>query len=339
MLSDVLFDNFFTDMMFHSKIENSQKEVLHALVRLHEQVQAACSRVEALGAELMQASSALRQRRAELDAYRKSIFDAVTAGRAAPSEASSPEMGPPPAPAGFRAVYEPGLQYGRQVEGMVMPAVEGVTMPGAGGSGRATPPAGFGEHPPAGFGEHPPAGFGEHPPSGFDAPPHAPEGFMSPYASTSPQPSPSYAPPPGSPPAAPEGFMSPYASAGTSYAPPAGPPPSFGALAASSPPPSSPPPQAAAAASPTSPRFAPPAGPPPSFSPPAGPPPGHVAAEPDQAASGSGSTGHASMPSPGSEHPPVEWKSHNPYAAAMFSRARQSSLNVDAGGEWEGRRG
>ncbi|KAI5833005.1 hypothetical protein K523DRAFT_129627 [Schizophyllum commune Tattone D] len=327
MLSDVLFDNFFTDMMFHSKIENSQREVLHALVRLHEQVQAACSRVETLGAELMQTSSALRQRRAELDAYRKSIFDAVTAGRAAPSEASSPEMGPPPAPAGFRAVYEPGLQYGRQV-------VDGRVTPPAGFGDH--PPAEYGEHPPAGFGEHPPAGFGEHPPSGFDAPPPAPEGFMSPYASTSPQPSSNHAPPPGSPPAAPEGFMSPYASAGTSYAPPAGPPPSFGAPVSSSPPPSSPPLQGAS--SPTSPRFAPPAGPPPSFSPPAGPPPGHPAVEQGQAASGSGSTEHASIPSPGSEHPPVEWKSHNPYAAAMFSRARQSSLNVDAGGEGQGRR-
>ena len=111
---------------------------------------------------LSQASSALRQRRAELDAYRKSIFDAVTAGRAAPSEASSAEMGPPPAPAGFRAVYEPGLQYGRQV-------VDGMAMPLGGQSGRATPPAGFGDHLPAGLGEHPPAGFGEHPPSGFDA--------------------------------------------------------------------------------------------------------------------------------------------------------------------------
>ncbi|KAF8999853.1 hypothetical protein BDQ17DRAFT_1410589 [Cyathus striatus] len=90
VISDVFFDNIFTDMAFHNKIKTSAAQVLLANNRLKAERDAAMARAETAGSQLNQAAKTLQARRGELDGLRRGIFLSV-------SSALGPEItGRPP---------------------------------------------------------------------------------------------------------------------------------------------------------------------------------------------------------------------------------------------------
>lgn len=66
ILTDVFFDNLYTDMMFHNEIKRGKMEVLRFASALHEQINASEGRKREL-------ESQMRQREAELEAARKAL--------------------------------------------------------------------------------------------------------------------------------------------------------------------------------------------------------------------------------------------------------------------------
>ncbi|KAJ6556889.1 hypothetical protein B0H10DRAFT_2241122 [Mycena sp. CBHHK59/15] len=95
IMSDVIFDNIFTDMAFHDKIKRSARNIAAVQLNLTRELTNASARTGAAGAELSAAADALARCRAELDGYRKSIFDSL-AGGVPPPPAYTPPPSPPP---------------------------------------------------------------------------------------------------------------------------------------------------------------------------------------------------------------------------------------------------
>ena len=79
-MSDILFDNMFTDMAFHSEIQNSANQVLAAHRRLKGEVQKAEERVQQARAAADEASRRLTAAREALQGVRASVFDRVAGG-------------------------------------------------------------------------------------------------------------------------------------------------------------------------------------------------------------------------------------------------------------------
>lgn len=79
ILSDVLFDNIFTDLHFHEKIKQSTLEVQKALVRVSEQKKLATQRSDALQRQITQAESDLMEARKALQKVRQEAFEKVGA--------------------------------------------------------------------------------------------------------------------------------------------------------------------------------------------------------------------------------------------------------------------
>jgi len=79
MLSDVFFDNIFTDMAFHNKIKQSAAQVVLYNQRLKAERDSARRRVDAVGAQLVQASRNLDRCRRELYDFRKATFESYVA--------------------------------------------------------------------------------------------------------------------------------------------------------------------------------------------------------------------------------------------------------------------
>ncbi|KAH9477103.1 hypothetical protein JR316_0011019 [Psilocybe cubensis] len=79
IVSDVFFDNIFTDMAFHNKIKQSAAQVLLANQRLKIEVDAARRRADAAGARLMRVAETLDARRRELDSFRRATFESYAA--------------------------------------------------------------------------------------------------------------------------------------------------------------------------------------------------------------------------------------------------------------------
>lgn len=112
LMSDVFFDNIFTDMAFHDKIKRSAAQVLLSLNRLKQERDAAMRRADAAGRNLAQAHQRLEDKRKELFFLRKALFesvastaprppsyDHVTQATAGPSStATGPKYAPPPGP-------------------------------------------------------------------------------------------------------------------------------------------------------------------------------------------------------------------------------------------------
>lgn len=79
-MSDVLFDNIFTDMNFHSKIQASELSMKRAHYNLLQQQEAAMRRSERLKVEARGAEEILQRARKELDRVRQEVFRRVNAG-------------------------------------------------------------------------------------------------------------------------------------------------------------------------------------------------------------------------------------------------------------------
>ncbi|PPQ80355.1 hypothetical protein CVT25_003638 [Psilocybe cyanescens] len=79
IVSDVFFDNIFTDAAFHNKIKQSAAQVLLANQRLKIEVDAARRRADAAGARLLRAAETLDARRRELDNFRRATFESYAA--------------------------------------------------------------------------------------------------------------------------------------------------------------------------------------------------------------------------------------------------------------------
>ncbi|EON63221.1 hypothetical protein W97_02448 [Coniosporium apollinis CBS 100218] len=89
ILSDVLFDNVFSDMRFHQKIEDSNRELQRAEQNLAAQQNAANHRLDALKEEMAAASRNLEAARIELQRVRMEAFEKVAAQNMPPPPAYS----------------------------------------------------------------------------------------------------------------------------------------------------------------------------------------------------------------------------------------------------------
>jgi len=79
LLSDVFFDNIFSDIAFHNKIKQSAAQVVLYNQRLKGERDNARRRVDAIGAQLVQASKNLDRCRRELYDFRKATFESYVA--------------------------------------------------------------------------------------------------------------------------------------------------------------------------------------------------------------------------------------------------------------------
>ncbi|KAJ7699331.1 hypothetical protein B0H17DRAFT_307243 [Mycena rosella] len=78
IISDVIFDNIFTDMAFHEKIKASQRNVEAVQLNLRNELHAAMGRTGAIGADLSEAADALTRARGVLDGFRRSVFESLS---------------------------------------------------------------------------------------------------------------------------------------------------------------------------------------------------------------------------------------------------------------------
>lgn len=100
LLGDVFFDNIFTDMAFHEKIQQSNLEVRHCSQSLNIDLMSATQRQMELVREADQKNEVVRQARVRLQRAREEAFQRVS-GRVASSSPRSaagvpPPEGPPP---------------------------------------------------------------------------------------------------------------------------------------------------------------------------------------------------------------------------------------------------
>lgn len=84
IMSDIVFDNVFSDMDMHEKIKQSEKQVDDALKRLHLNRQQAMKLVEAAETEGRQAREKVQQARKDLQSAREDAFRRVANGEQLP---------------------------------------------------------------------------------------------------------------------------------------------------------------------------------------------------------------------------------------------------------------
>nr|GAT55409.1 predicted protein [Mycena chlorophos] len=104
IITDVIFDNIFTDLMFHEKIEASARNLDGVRQNLAVELNLANGRMASVGADLSAAADTLARARQTLDNFRRSVFESVAGGMSIPAlptyEASA---GPTTAPTGTHA--------------------------------------------------------------------------------------------------------------------------------------------------------------------------------------------------------------------------------------------
>ncbi|KAF7373619.1 hypothetical protein MSAN_00572300 [Mycena sanguinolenta] len=108
IISDVIFDNIFTDLAFHDKIKDSARNVEAVQFNLNRELNAARSRAGAIGADLNAAADALAQARGALDAFRRSVFDRLSGGGSGPPAYDPQSEAPVTMP---RAPGDPASNY------------------------------------------------------------------------------------------------------------------------------------------------------------------------------------------------------------------------------------
>ncbi|KAJ8075185.1 hypothetical protein PM082_019513 [Marasmius tenuissimus] len=105
MFGDVFFDNIFSDIAAHNKMEANRNELMQHHDRIRNELRAATLRCERIGPDLIEASEVLSQCRRDLDQFRRETFERVSGtGGAGGDEAGAPppqyfprEDVPPPA--------------------------------------------------------------------------------------------------------------------------------------------------------------------------------------------------------------------------------------------------
>ena len=78
LFADVFFDNIFTDLAFHKKIQQSAEELKRAAYQLLQNQHATDERLEDLTKEMSSASEQLEQERNQLQKVRERIFDRLS---------------------------------------------------------------------------------------------------------------------------------------------------------------------------------------------------------------------------------------------------------------------
>ncbi|KAF9074408.1 hypothetical protein BDP27DRAFT_1214248 [Rhodocollybia butyracea] len=100
LFGDVFFDNLFSDIRAHHKIENNKKELAATHLRLKAQLRAARRRTQLAGADVLEASEVLKECNNELERYRRDVLLRIAdQGREDPPPAFTryaPPPGPPP---------------------------------------------------------------------------------------------------------------------------------------------------------------------------------------------------------------------------------------------------
>ncbi|KAF9458705.1 hypothetical protein BDZ94DRAFT_1313034 [Collybia nuda] len=112
LMSDVFFDNIFTDMAFHRKIQDSATDLARVHTRLKAQRDAAIHRADTAGSQLIEASQSLEESRKALYDFREATFQRVVAEQRDPN---FPERPPsyhspeslPTEPTATRTIPEP----------------------------------------------------------------------------------------------------------------------------------------------------------------------------------------------------------------------------------------
>lgn len=82
IMSDVFFDNIFTDMAFHDKIKESRTQLQNTMQACAQQIVAAKERMNASSQEMQSKWNALLQARNQLQKAREQIFENVVSGSA-----------------------------------------------------------------------------------------------------------------------------------------------------------------------------------------------------------------------------------------------------------------
>ena len=96
LMSDVFFDNIFTDMAFHEKIERSAAEVHHCALALEEQLSRSQARHAALGDEVGEKGRLLETSRVALQKAREAAFKRTLQGsRGGMASDAVPDAAPP----------------------------------------------------------------------------------------------------------------------------------------------------------------------------------------------------------------------------------------------------
>ncbi|KAH7034767.1 uncharacterized protein B0I36DRAFT_346657 [Microdochium trichocladiopsis] len=90
IMSDVFFDNIFTDMAFHDKIKNSRTQLQRAVAACEQQIDAARERSTAAQHEMQQRWDALLTARNQLQKAREQIFERVLGGQQGQASAPAP---------------------------------------------------------------------------------------------------------------------------------------------------------------------------------------------------------------------------------------------------------
>lgn len=110
MVSDVMFDNIFSDMAQHDRIHASNGQLMEAMAQLKGQIDSQVQRARGSAGALKQARASMEEARAELQSIRAEAFERLAGG------ASGEGVAPPPpyamAEGGFGA-YEPQPAYSR----------------------------------------------------------------------------------------------------------------------------------------------------------------------------------------------------------------------------------
>ncbi|KAF5375425.1 hypothetical protein D9615_007935 [Tricholomella constricta] len=90
LMSDVFFDNIFTDMAFHRKITASAADLERAHSRLKAERDAAQKRANNAGTQLIEVSQTLEADRIALDSFRRETFQRVSQERGTPPSTDRP---------------------------------------------------------------------------------------------------------------------------------------------------------------------------------------------------------------------------------------------------------
>lgn len=94
-VSDVMFDNIFTDMAQHDRIHATNMQLMEAMAQLSEQVQLQLQRARNSMGALEQARASMEEARAELQNIRAEAFERVAGGGGGGHEMGGHEVAPP----------------------------------------------------------------------------------------------------------------------------------------------------------------------------------------------------------------------------------------------------
>jgi len=97
-LSDVIFDNIFTDMAFHEKIKASASNVEDVKSEVIAQYNLTKLRAHGIGADLKVAADTLTHARGALNVFRHSVFDSLSGNGNVPPLSYNADSAPPPGP-------------------------------------------------------------------------------------------------------------------------------------------------------------------------------------------------------------------------------------------------